>query len=150
MSPKRQRAGSGPRPSEPSYPLGSFSQRLQDDLVQAGYGEATIRGYSGHVRRFASHHMRSPEDMGHVEVVHYLIHMVEDHNASLGNYRAARVALRALYRVSLRRPEEVEHIPTRPERLRQLADLAGTAAPTAAPTARPVRSDAVMSVATVS
>ena len=109
-----------PRPAEPSYSLGSFSQRFREELAQAGYREATIRGYSGHVQRFADHHMRSPEDMGHVEVIQYLIHLVEHREVSLGNYRAVRTALRALYRVSLQRPTEVDDLPARPEVVRQL------------------------------
>jgi len=133
---ERLRTGGEPknpaRPAEPVYPLGSFSKRFQEALSQAGYGQATIRGYFGHVQRFANHHMRSPEEMGNVEILRYLVHLVESRNVSLGNYRAVRTALRALYRVSLGRPEEVDDLPARPEALRRLARGAGEAAPTAA------------------
>ena len=110
-----------PLPTEPCYHLGSFSHHFQEELEQAGYRASTIYVYLGHVQRFADHHMRSPDSMGHVEVVQYLIHMIDDHNASLGNFRAARSALRALYKVALGRPEETETLPNRPEALRILA-----------------------------
>jgi len=139
-----------PRPPEPCYPLDSFSQRFQEHLAQADYREATIRGYFGHVQRFANHHMRSPEDMGYVEVIQYLIQMVEDRNASLGNFRAARAALRALYKVSLQRPQEVEHIPSHPVALRQLAEAVGAAMPTAVTTPTTAPLEGVTTAATVS
>jgi len=113
-----------PPPAEPSYLLDSFAQRFQEELARAGYGETTIYNYFGHVQRFANHHMRSPEHMGHAEVVQYLIHIVEERNVSVGNFRAARVALCALYRVCLRRPEEIESLPTRQEVVHQLAERA--------------------------
>ena len=139
-----------PPPAEPSYPLHSFAQRFQNDLVRAGYGETTIRNYFGHVQRFADHHMRSPEHMGHAEVVQYLIHMVEDHNASIGNFRVARAALRALYRVSLQHPEEIENLPNRSEALRQLDQGAAGPVPMSATMALPAQGEAAMSLATVS
>jgi hypothetical protein len=120
-----------PRPAEPAYPLGSFPQRFRDDLGQAGYGDGTITGYLGHVQRFANHHRRSPEDMGHVEILQYLAHLVEDRNVSLGNYRATRTALRACYQVSLQRPEEVEGLPERPEAVQQLVPGIPAARPAA-------------------
>ena len=139
-----------PPPAEPSYPLDSFAQRFQEDLAQAGYGEATIRGYFGHVQRFANHHMHSPEHMGHTEVVQYLIHMVEVRNASVANFRAARAALSALYRVSLRRPGEIESLPTRKEALGQLAERAtAPASPAATPVPHAYR-EPVLTSATVS
>lgn len=146
----RREPKAAPRPAEPSYPLGAFSQRFLDDLTHAGYGETTRRAYLGHVQRFANHHARSPEDMGQIEVVQYLIHMVESRNASLGNYRAARTALRALYRVSLRRPDEVEHIPNRPVDLRQRARGSGAPGPATAKSVPPALREAVLSSATVS
>jgi hypothetical protein len=143
-----------PRPAEPSFPLGSFAQRFHEALVQAGYGEGTIRAYLGHVQRFANHHKRSPEDMGNVDILHYLVHRVEERNVSLGNYRATRAALRACYAVCLQRPEQVECLPARPEAVRKL--VAGAAAPPP-PTDRPVprpsspaHSDAMPASATVS
>ena len=143
-----------PRPAEPTYPLGSFFRRFRKDLVQAGYGETTIRGYFGYVQRFANHHMRSPEDMGQVEVLQHLIHLVGDCNVSLGSYRVARNALRALYRVSLQRPEEVERLPARPETVRQFAAAASApCSPVAGPAPKLVPhlpSEVVAASATVS
>ncbi|MBU1495068.1 MAG: DUF2924 domain-containing protein [Actinobacteria bacterium] len=143
-----------PRPAEPSYPLGPFSQRFREDLLQAGYGEATIRGYFGHVQRFANHHRRSPQDMGNVEVLQYLIHLVENRNVSLGSYRAILTALRACYTVSLKRPEEVEFLPARPEAVHQLAAHAAAPRSSAAwPVPKPApraHSEVVPTSATVS
>jgi hypothetical protein len=138
------------RPAVPSYPLGPLAHRISASMAQAGYGTSTIRMYLGHVQRFANHHMRSPEEMGHVEVVQYLIHMVEDRNASLGNFRAARAALRTLYRVSLQRPQEVEHIPNRPEALRHIADPVRPPPPAAGTSPIPALSEPVAAAATVS
>jgi len=140
-----------PAPRPPDYPLDIFLRRVQGDLSQAGYGKATIQVYLGHVQRFANHHRRSPEDMGEGEVVQYLIHLVENRNATIAIYRAARIALRALYRVSLQRTEVVEHIPTRPEGLRQLSEAFPVeTAPGSDTMVLPARSQAAMSAATVS
>ena len=142
-----------PRPTK-RYPLTSFSRRFQRELIRAGYKAATIRVYLGHVQRFADHHMRSPERMGRLEVAQYLIHMLDDRNATLANFRAARAALCALYGVALKRPEEIETLPNRPEDLRQLA--ARVAAPPFSPAASatqplpPIRDDAALPLATVS
>jgi Phage integrase, N-terminal SAM-like domain len=135
-------------PSCRSWVLGPGS------CIRAGYKAATIRVYLGHVQRFADHHMRSPERMGRLEVAQYLIHMLDDRNATLANFRAARAALCALYGVALKRPEEIETLPNRPEDLRQLA--ARVAAPPSSPAASatqplpPTRDDAVLPSATVS
>ena len=142
-----------PRPTEPPYPLGSFSQRFREDLLQAGYGADTITKYLGHVQRFANHHKRSPEDMGNVEILQYLAHLVEARNVALGNYRAIRSALRTCYRVCLQRPEEVENLPARPEAVRP--PVAGAAVPPPpadrpAPCPPPARGDAALVTATVS
>ena len=120
------------------------------DLTQAGYRASTSGVYLGYVQRFADHHMRSPEDMGEAEIVQFLIHLVDDYNASLGTYRAARNALLALYKVSLQRPLDVEHIPNRPEALRQLVTHLGAESSDSGTPAPVAWDGAVKSVATVS
>lgn len=139
-----------PRPAKPSYPLSSLSRRLRDDLGQAGYGDDTITQYLGHVQRFANHHRCSPEDMGKVEILQYLVHLAEDRHVSLGSYRAIRTALRALYRVSLRRPEDVDDLPARPEAVQRLTPGAAAPRPPAARPAPPAHREVAPASATVS
>jgi len=140
----------GRRPAVPTYPLGQLAERILADLTQAGYRASTSGAYLGYVRRFANHHMRSPEEMGEAEIVQFLSHLIDNSNTGLGTYRAARTALRALYKVSLQRPREVEHIPGRPEALRELAAGFGAASSDPHTLAPAARDGAVLSAATVS
>ena len=107
--------------SRPIYPLDRSAERIRADLIRAGYLRGTIKLYIACTQRFANHHMRPLNDMGETEILSYLVHLLDGRKARLNTYRSARSALLAVYRVSLRRPEEVEHIPPRPEDLRRLA-----------------------------
>lgn len=104
-----------PHPASAPFPLGALAPRFRSSLAEAGYRASTIKVNLGYVQRFANYHARSPEDMGQAQIVEFLRSLVGDSKTSLGSYRAARAALSALYSITLRRPGEVEHIPTRPE-----------------------------------
>lgn len=134
----------------PTHPLGPLAQRIPISLAKAGYGPSTIQVYLGHVQRFANHHARSPEDLGHTQVAQYLLHLVDDQNASLGTYRATRTALRALFRITLQRPEDVDGIPGRPEALRAFVAGFDATSPDARAPAPIPRHEAVAPAATVS
>jgi integrase/recombinase XerD len=99
--------------------MGKLHDRMQEDLLLKAYSPHTQRAYLRCARHFASHYMRSPEGMGEQEIRDFLLHLVRDRQASpftLGTYVNA---LKFLYTVSLKRPEEVEGIshPKRPKTL---------------------------------
>ena len=131
---RQQRTGNnveptlGARKAQSSYPLGSLGATIYSELTQAGYLASTSEVYLRVIQRFANHHMRSPAEMGEVEISQFLLYLTDECQRTLGTYRATRTALRAIYQTALQRPNEVERIPNRPEALRALAaqlDVAG-------------------------
>ncbi|MBM4320745.1 MAG: DUF2924 domain-containing protein, partial [Deltaproteobacteria bacterium] len=113
--PARPKKSDNPHPAAAPFRLGALAPLFRSSLAEAGYSVSRIEVLLGYVQRFATYHARSPEELGEVHVVEFLWSLVGDSKTCLGSYRSARVALSALYRVTLQRPEVVEHIPTRPE-----------------------------------
>lgn len=91
--------------------MGQLRDRMDQDLQLGGYSPTTIRNYLDHGKAFARHFMRSPEQMGSEEVRGFLLHLLNERGLSHARYRQAHAALGFLYRVTLRRPIEVESIP---------------------------------------
>ena len=106
--------------------MGQLRDRMEEDLRLAGYSPSTIKIYLIYARRFAKHHMRSPAEMGENEIREFLLHMVEERGISRETYRQVRAALIFLYRITLRRPMEVEHLPVRRKQHRLPVVLGGT------------------------
>lgn len=101
--------------------MGELRDRMQQDLKLGGYSPATQRIYLLYAREFARYHMRSPAEMGAEEIRAYLMHRIE-HKCSYETYRQVWAGLKFLYKVTLRRPVEMEHLPVRrrPARLPQV------------------------------
>ncbi|MBM4109661.1 MAG: integrase [Phycisphaerae bacterium] len=91
--------------------MGRLHDRMDSDLRLARRADGTRRQYLQAARLFAGHFRRSPEEMGETEVRAYLHHLVERKKVSPYTQRMALAALRFLYSVTLRRPEEVAGIP---------------------------------------
>lgn len=91
--------------------MGILRERMRDDLRLKGYSETTRSGYLGCAQRFADHHGRSPATMGEQEVRDFLLHIVKEKRLGAAGQAMHVAALKFLYRVTLRRPEEVERIP---------------------------------------
>ena len=106
--------------------MGQLRDRMEADLKLAGYSPSTRKIYLLYARLFAKHFKRSPEEMGEAEIRAFMLHLVEKRRVSPGTYRQVRSALRFLYFQTLRRPVDVEWLPTRRRGKRMPLVLSGT------------------------
>src|SRR4051812_43761969 len=83
-------------------------RRMTDDLILHNRSPKTIRLYINWVADFARHFRTSPEQLGPEHVRSYLLHLVQERQASCYVQKQARLALRFLYRVTLGREWVVE------------------------------------------
>src|SRR5450759_9243 len=99
--------------------MGLLRDRMQPDLTLNGYSPSTCKIYLIYARLFAKFHLRSPAEMSEPEIRQFLLHLVEERKISRQTFRQVRAGLTFLYRVTLRRPTEIEHlaIPRRQTRL---------------------------------
>jgi integrase/recombinase XerD len=99
--------------------MGKLHDQMQEDLVLKAYSPHTQRAYLRCARHFAGHYMRSPKEMGAQEVRDFLLHLVQDRNASPATVDMYVSALKFLYNITLKRPEAVKGIahPKRPKTL---------------------------------
>ena len=99
--------------------MGKLHDRMQEDLLLKAYSPHTQRAYLCCARHFARHYLRSPEEMGEQEIRSFLLHLVRDRKASPATLSMYINALKFLYNVTLKRPEEVKGIshPKRPKTL---------------------------------
>jgi site-specific recombinase XerD len=99
---------------------------MEEDLKLGGYSPCTRRIYLLYAYQFARFHMRSPAEMGEEEIRRYLLHLIEERKVSRETLRQVRAGLTFLYRVTLRRPVEVDYFPVQRARVRLPAVLSGT------------------------
>ena len=90
--------------------MGKLRDRMQEDLVLAGYQPKTRTHYIQCVKKFAEYHMCSPEHMGSEEVREFLLHLIEQGRAT-ATVRVYQAAFVFLYRTTLRRPEVMALFP---------------------------------------
>ena len=106
--------------------MGQLRDRMVEDLKLSGYSPATAEVYLHYGKAFAKHFRRSPSEMGEKEIRAFLLHLLEVRRLSHASYRQCYAALKFMYRVTLKRPFEVESIP-RPRKVRHLPNvLSGT------------------------
>ena len=106
--------------------MGQLRDRMVEDLKLAGYSPATRRVYLHYGKAFTKHFGRSPREMGENEIRSFLLHLLEVRKLSHNTYRQCYAALKFLYRVTLKRPFEIESIP-RLRKVRRLPNvLSGT------------------------
>jgi len=91
--------------------VGLLHDRMDSDLRLARKSPETRSAYLGQARRFVVFHRRSPEKMGEAEIRQYLHYLVEERSVSAPTQKMALAAIKFLYSVTLRRPEEVAGIP---------------------------------------
>lgn len=85
-------------------------QRYIDDLRVRNYSPRTIAAYVGGVARFARHFGRSPESLGPDEVRAFQLELLR-RQASWSQFNQTVCALRFLFGVTLRRPDDLPLIP---------------------------------------
>ena len=106
--------------------MGLLRDRMRQDLKLSGYSPSTCKIYLLYARLFAKFHMRSPAEMSEPEIRQFLLHLIEERKISRQTFRQVRAGLTFLYKVTLRRPAEVEHVPI-PRRETRLPEvLSGT------------------------
>jgi site-specific recombinase XerD len=91
--------------------MGKLHDRMKGDLLLKAYSPHTQSAYLRCARHFASHYMRSPEEMGEQEIRSFLLHLVRDRKASPATLGMYVNALKFLYNITLKRPEAVKEIP---------------------------------------
>jgi site-specific recombinase XerD len=94
-------------------------RRMTEDLVLHNRSPKTIRTYINWVADFARHFHASPDRLGPEHVRSYLLHLVQERQASCNVQKQARLALQFLYRVTLGREWVVEKVacPKAPKKL---------------------------------
>ena len=99
--------------------MGKLHDQMREDLLLKAYSPHTQNSYLRCARHFASHYMRSPQEMGEKEVRDFLLHLIRDRKASPATQDMYVNALKFLYTVTLKRPEVVKDIshPKRPHTL---------------------------------
>jgi site-specific recombinase XerD len=96
----------------------SLRQRMIEDLRIRNYSPRTVDSYVRLVARYAQHYGRSPDTLGPEDVRAYQVHLLEQ-GTSWAQFNQTVCALRFCYRVTLKRPWAIEHLPygKKPKRL---------------------------------
>ncbi len=99
--------------------MGKLHDRMKEDLLLKAYSPHTQSAYRRCARHFASHCMRSPQEMGEQKIRGFLLHLVRDRKASPATLDMCVNALKFLYNITLKRPELVKDLshPKRPKTL---------------------------------
>ena len=84
--------------------MGSLKADMIRELVLRGYSPRTQKAYLGHVSRFARYFMRSPAELGEVEIRRYLLFLAGREGFSTAYRDQAVSALKFLYRYVLKKP----------------------------------------------
>jgi len=95
-----------------------------EDMQLRGLSPHTQAAYLMRVTLFARFCNKHPDHLGEKEIREYLLHLVNEQHASYGVVTQTYYALRFLYRITMKRPWEVEQIPClkKPERLPVILD----------------------------
>src|SRR5271157_5856822 len=122
--------GGGGRISRPRAPsrrelaMTPLRRRMTEDLILHNRSPKTIRLYINWVADFARYFHTSPDQLGPEHVRSYLLHLVQERQASWNVYKQARLALKFFYSVTLgrewvvaevARPKGAQDTPGRPQ-----------------------------------
>ncbi len=102
--------------------MGMLHDKMLEDLQLRNRAENTQSCYLRCAQHFADHFGRSPMKLGEPEIREFLLHLVNDRQASPATHRMYVASIKFLYGVTLRRPEEVARIPY-PKVPRRLPDI---------------------------
>jgi site-specific recombinase XerD len=94
-------------------------RRMIEDLILRNRTPKTIKAYTGWVADFARYFNASPDRLGPEHVRSYLLHLIQERQASWNIYRQARLALQFFYTVTLGREWVVARVarPKAPKKL---------------------------------
>lgn len=102
--------------------MGKLQEQMKSDLLLKRYSPHTTHAYLQCIRNFAKHFMRSPAEMGETEVRQFILHLARERKVSASVHTTHVTALKFLYRITLRRPEVVQHLPY-PKRPKTLPEV---------------------------
>ncbi len=102
--------------------MGYLSEKMLDDMQLKGFALSTQNEYLLRARHFAAHYMRSPAEMGNLEIRHFLLDLLHEKEVSPATHHMYVASLKFLYKTTLGRPEEVDCIPW-PKVPRTLPDI---------------------------
>ena len=91
--------------------MGRLQDQMKTDLLLKRYSPHTTRAYLRCIRDFAKHFMRSPAEMGEAEGRQFLLYLTQERKITSGLQTTDVSALKFLYRITLRQPGVVEHLP---------------------------------------
>jgi integrase/recombinase XerD len=92
--------------------MGMLRDRMAEDLKLRGLSPITQTSYLRYAQRFADHYPgRSPLKLGEREIREFLLHIVNNDGVSPSTHGVCLAGIKFLYRVTLRRPDVVAHIP---------------------------------------
>ena len=102
--------------------MGKLQDQMKADLLLRRYSPHTTRAYLRCIRDFAKYFMRPPTEMGETEVRQFLLYLTQECKVSPGLQTMYVSALKFLYRITLRQPGVVEHLPY-PKRPKTLPEV---------------------------
>jgi integrase/recombinase XerD len=87
--------------------MGKLRDQMDGDLKLHGLSDNTRITYLRCAQGFVKHYMKSPVEMGRVQVRDYLLHLIEERKLAPSTYNVHAASLKFLYSHTLGRPEEV-------------------------------------------
>lgn len=91
--------------------MGQLRDRMEEDLKLRNVSPSTRKIYLLYARKFVAHWRRPPTELGGQEVRQWLLHLMQVELVSYETYRQCLAAVKFLYKVTLGRPCEVDHLP---------------------------------------
>jgi len=91
--------------------MGEMRDRMEEELKLRGYSPRTLKTYVSAVRNFVKYSRRPAEQMGAGEARAYVLHLIEERQASRSLAIQAVCALRFFYTKVLRVPFELDDLP---------------------------------------
>jgi integrase/recombinase XerD len=91
--------------------MGKLKDKMIEDLQLRGYASGTCQTYVRCARKFVAYHMRSPDQLGELDVRRFLLHLAQERKAGAATVKMYTAALKFLYEHTLDRPEVVTKIP---------------------------------------
>lgn len=86
-------------------------EKMRMDLELKNYSPKTIESYIRHVKRYAQHFNKSPDELGIDEVREYLHYLITEKKLSSSYINSAYSGLKFFYEITLKRPWDVKEIP---------------------------------------
>ena len=97
-------------------------EAMDQELRLHGYAAKTRKAYLGHVDRFARFYGNDPQGLSKVTMRAYLLHLLQNQQASHTYVNQCISALKFLYEKALKEPSPMVNLP-RPKRERKLPDI---------------------------